>query len=84
MLKIPAVIGLQYIGYGDHQVKGMAVVAAAAECLELQALAQLQKVQLSEPVTLLKGLEGVLTRRGGLRRVNSPATSRPRTPVSAS
>ena len=60
LLKTPAVIGLEHIGDGDHQIKRAAVVAATGDGTALQGVGELQELQLSEPVTLLKGSQGVV------------------------
>jgi hypothetical protein len=60
LLKAPAVIALENIGDGEHQVEGAAVIAATADGTALQGIGELQKLQLSEPVTLLKGSKRVV------------------------
>lgn len=70
----PAVVGLEDIGDGEHHVERLAVVAAALTGGALQGLAELEQLELLEPVALLKGREGVallllqerlMGRRGG-------------------
>jgi len=77
LLNASAVIGLEHIGDGDHQIERAAVVAAAGDCVALQGVGELEKLQFSEPVTLLKGSKGVVllvgAGRGGLRSNWSPA-----------
>lgn len=60
LLQAPAVMALEHIGYGDHQVKGTVVVAASGDGCPLQSIGELEKLQFSEPVTLLKGSKGVV------------------------
>ena len=68
LLDRPAVIGFQDVSDADHQVKSPAVVGAASEGIALQGLAELQEIELRQPVALLKGGEGMLLLEGiGLR-----------------
>jgi hypothetical protein len=60
LLQAPAVIGLEHIGDGDHQIKRAAVIAATADGTALQGVGELEKLQFSEPVALLKGSQGVV------------------------
>jgi len=60
LLQASAVIGLQNIGNGDHQIECAAVVAAAAVRAALQGVGELEKLQFSEPVTLLKSRKSVV------------------------
>jgi hypothetical protein len=60
LLKAPAVIALEHVGDGEHQVKGAPVVAAAGDGGPLQGIGELQELQLSEPVALLKSGQGVV------------------------
>ena len=52
-------IGFEHIGDGDHHVERLAVVTAALAGGALQALTELEQLELLEPVALLKGGEGV-------------------------
>ena len=60
LLKAPAVIGLENIGDGEHQIKGAAVVAAAGDSGALHGIGELEQIELCEPVTLLKGGKGMV------------------------
>ena len=60
LLNAPAVIGLEHIGDGNHQIKRAAVIAATADGTALQGIGELEEVELCEPVTLLKGGKGVV------------------------
>jgi hypothetical protein len=60
LLKAPAVIGFEDVGNGEHQIKGAAVVAAAGDGGALQGIGELQKLEFSQPVALLKGGKGVI------------------------
>ncbi len=60
LLKAPAVIALEHIGDGEHQIKGAAVVTATADGGSLQGIGELQELKLSEPVALLKSGQGVV------------------------
>ena len=60
LLKAPAVIALENIGDGEHQIKGTAVVAAAGDGGALQSIGELEELQFSQPVALLKGGESVV------------------------
>jgi len=54
------VIGLEYIGNGEHQIKGAAVVAAAGDSGALQRISELEQLEFSKLVALLAGGEGVV------------------------
>ena len=60
LLKAPAVIALENIGDGEHQVKCTAVVAATCDGGALQGISELEEFELRQPVALLKGSEGVI------------------------
>ena len=60
LFKAPAVIALENIGDGKHQIKGTAVVAAAGDGGALQGIGELQEFELCQPVALLKSGQGVV------------------------
>ena len=60
LLKAPAVIALEHVGDGEHQIKGTAVVPAAVDGGPLKCIGQLQEFKFRQPVTLLKGGEGMV------------------------
>lgn len=76
LLDGPAVIGLEDIRDADHEVKSAAVVGAKGEGRSLQGLTELEQVEFSQPVALLKGGNGVLLlqeRGGGLNGTSKSA-----------
>ncbi len=60
LLKAPAVITLEYVGDGEHQVERAPVVATAAHGAALQGVGELEELQLRQPVALLKSGKGVV------------------------
>ncbi len=60
LLKAPAVIGLENIGDGEHQVERAFVISTAADGRALQGIGELQELEFSQPVALLKGSQGVI------------------------
>jgi len=60
LLSAPAVIGPEHIGDGNHQIKRAAVIAATAGGTALKGIGELEKFELCEPVTLLKGCKGMV------------------------
>jgi hypothetical protein len=60
LLKAPAVIGFQHVGDGEHQVECTAVVATTGDGGALQGIGELEQLEFGEPVTLLKGGQGVV------------------------
>ena len=60
LLKAPAVIALENIGDGEHQVERAPVVATAADGLALHGIGELEQIELREPVALLKCSQGVI------------------------
>ena len=76
LLDCPAVIGFQNVRDADHQVKSTAVVGAASEGIALEGLAKLEQIQLRQPITLLKGGEGVLLLEGSGFRGNGGCSRR--------
>jgi len=60
LLKAPAVIALEHVGDGEHQIKCTAVVTTAGDGGALQGIGELEEFELSQPVALLKGGESVV------------------------
>jgi hypothetical protein len=60
LIKAPAVIGLEHVGDGEHQVERAPVVATAADGVALQSIGELEQLQFRQPVALLKGSKGVV------------------------
>ena len=49
----------QNVGNGEHETEGATVVAATHNGAPLQGIGELQELELSQPVALLKGGKGV-------------------------
>ena len=60
LLEAPAVITLEHIGDGEHQIERTAVVTTAGDGGALQGVGELEELELDQPVALLKGGEGVV------------------------
>ena len=60
LLKAPAVIALEHIGDGKHQIERAAVVPTTADGGALQGIGELQEFELCQPVALLKSGQGVV------------------------
>ena len=60
LLEAPAVISLEHVGDGEHQIKRAADIAAAADRAALQGVGELEEFQLRQPVALFKGSKGVV------------------------
>jgi len=71
LLKAPAVIALENVGDGEHQVERAFVVAAAGAGTALQGVGELEEVELREPVALFKGSKGVVLLEGRDRELIS-------------
>jgi len=60
LLEAPAVIALEDVGDGEHQVERAFVISIAADGIALQRSGELKQFELRQPIALLKGGKGVV------------------------